>query len=94
MHKNFSEDTAIKIDEEIKRIVDECYLRAITILRDNEDILHSLSKFLIEKENLTGAEVDDIIEGKEPDFPEKEPEKPKQENNTAEDQAKPLDVQA
>ncbi len=94
MHKNFSEDTAIKIDEEIKRIVDECYLRAITILRDNEDILHNLSRFLIEKENLTGAEVEDIINGKEPDLPEKEPEKPKEENRLTEEQAKALDVQA
>jgi cell division protease FtsH len=94
MHKNFSEDTAIKIDEEIKRIVDECYLRAITILRDNEDILHNLSRFLIEKENLTGAEVEDIINGKEPASPEKEPEKPKEENSSTEEQAKPLDVQA
>jgi len=94
MHKNFSEDTAIKIDEEIKRIVDECYLRAITILRDNEDILHNLSRFLIEKENLTGAEVEDIINGKEPDLPEKEPEKPKEENSSTEEQAKALDVQA
>ena len=35
MHKNFSEETAVKIDEEIKRIVDESYTRAITILREN-----------------------------------------------------------
>jgi cell division protease FtsH len=61
MHKNFSEETAIKIDEEIKRIVDESYTRAITILREHEDVLHRLSLCLIEKENLSGVEVDEII---------------------------------
>lgn len=66
MHKNFSEETAIKIDEEIKRIVDESYTRAITILRDHEAVLHQLSLCLIEKENLSGQEVDDIIAGKGP----------------------------
>ncbi len=63
MHKNYSEETAEKIDEEIKRIVDESYDRALTILRENEQTLHNLSACLIEKENLTGAEVDDIIAG-------------------------------
>ena len=66
MHKNFSEDTAVKIDEEIKRIVDESYERAITILREHEPILHQLALCLVEKENLSGTEVDDIIAGKGP----------------------------
>lgn len=60
-HKDYSEATAVEIDGEIKRIVDEAYTRALTILRDHAPILHSLSSCLIEKENLTGAEVDDII---------------------------------
>ncbi len=66
MHKNFSEETAVKIDEEIKRIVDESYTRAITILRENADALHRLSLCLIEKENLSGTEVDEIIAGTAP----------------------------
>lgn len=95
MHKNFSEDTAIKIDEEIKRIVDESYTRAITILRDNEVQLHQLSLCLIEKENLTGAEVDDIIAGKGPICTGKkddEPAEPAEE--AAEEAQKPVDIQA
>ena len=61
MHKNFSEKTAENIDDEIKRIVDESYDRALTLLRDNLQHLHNISERLIEKENLSGAEVDVIM---------------------------------
>jgi cell division protease FtsH len=94
MHKNFSEETAVKIDEEIKRIVDESYTRAITILRDNADSLHKLSNCLVEKENLTGAEVDDIIAGKGPDCTAKKAEKPQETDTVVEEQATPVDIQA
>ncbi|QEM68084.1 ATP-dependent metallopeptidase FtsH/Yme1/Tma family protein [Geobacter sp. FeAm09] len=60
-HKNYSEATAVEIDTEIKRIVDESYDRALTLLKENIGSLHNLSECLIEKENLTGAEVDEII---------------------------------
>jgi cell division protease FtsH len=61
MHKNFSEKTAEHIDDEIKRIVDESYERALAILRENLQNLHNLSEILVEKENLTGDQVDEII---------------------------------
>jgi cell division protease FtsH len=60
-HKNYSEATAVEIDTEIRRIVDDSYQRAITILQENIQNLHNLSESLIDKENLTGAEVDEII---------------------------------
>ena len=60
-HKNYSEATAVEIDTEIRLIVDESYAKAHTILRENIRNLHNLSECLIEKENLTGAEVDEII---------------------------------
>lgn len=99
MHKNFSEETAIKIDEEIKRIVDESYTRAITILRDHKDALHQLSLYLIEKENLTGNEVDDIISGKSPISTGKKPDQPKEITGTTDSDSdtepqKPVDIQA
>jgi len=101
MHKNFSEETAEKIDDEIKRIVDESYARALTILRENEQILHNLSACLIEKENLTGAEVDDIIAGIAPLCTGKMPETeatPEQaataQPETSEEATKPVDIQA
>jgi cell division protease FtsH len=96
MHKNFSEETAIKIDQEIKRIVDESYHRAITILRDHEEILHKLSLCLIEKENLTGTEVDDIIAGNGPVCTGKKQEQPAAaaEEPTVTEAQKPVDIQA
>lgn len=60
-HKNYSEATAIEIDSEIRMIVDTSYKRAVKLLTDNIENLHNLSAALIEKENLTGAEVDVII---------------------------------
>jgi len=94
MHKNFSEETAIKIDQEIKRIVDESYHRAITILRDNEDSLHRLSLCLIEKENLTGNEVDEIIAGNGPACTGKKSTQPVVEEPVVEETQKPVDIQA
>jgi cell division protease FtsH len=60
-HKNYSEATAVEIDTEIRLIVDDNYARVRTLLTDKLDILHRLALELIEKENLTGAEVDEII---------------------------------
>jgi cell division protease FtsH len=60
-HKNYSEATAVEIDTEIRRIVDDNYARVRTLLTDNIEALHRISQALIEKENLTGAEVDEIL---------------------------------
>ena len=59
--KNYSEATAVEIDEEIRRIVEDNYSRARTLLTDNVDILHKIALALIEKESLNGADVDEII---------------------------------
>jgi cell division protease FtsH len=59
--KNYSEATAVEIDNEIRRIVEDNYNRALNLLKDNVDILIRLSQSLIEKENLSGVEVDEII---------------------------------
>ncbi len=65
-HKDYSEATAVEIDNEIRRIVSENYTRAITLLRENIDDLHNLSICLIEKENLSGPEIDEILATKKP----------------------------
>ena len=70
-HKNYSEATAVEIDTEIRRIVDESYAKAHTILQENIQNLHNLSECLIEKENLTGAEVDEIIAAGTPIYGQK-----------------------
>jgi cell division protease FtsH len=60
-HKNYSEATAIEIDTEIRRIVDDNYAKVKQLIKDNLESLNRIANALIEKENLTGAEVDDII---------------------------------
>ncbi|HEU0265735.1 MAG TPA: cell division protein FtsH, partial [Geobacterales bacterium] len=64
-HKNYSEATAVEIDTEIRRIVDDNYKLAHGILKEKIEILHRLSHALIEKESLSGEEVDAIIAGQE-----------------------------
>ena len=64
-HKNYSENTALTIDDEIKRIVVNCMKRAEKILDDNMDTLHRLAAALLEREILDGSEIDAVIRGEE-----------------------------
>jgi cell division protease FtsH len=64
-HKNYSEETAITIDDEIKKIVSTGMKRAEKILADNMDTLHRLAEALLEREILDGAEIDAVIRGEE-----------------------------
>lgn len=59
--KDYSEKTAIEIDEEIKRIVLENYDRAKGIILENLDKLHRLASALLEKEVLAGDEIDQVL---------------------------------
>jgi len=65
-HKDYSEETARKIDEEIDNLIDRNYNRARKILNENIDILHRLAEFLLEKETVTGSELDDLIRAARP----------------------------
>jgi cell division protease FtsH len=69
-HKNYSEETAQIIDAEIKRIVTQGHSKAKELLEENLDTLHRLAAALLERETLTGKEVDLIMEGKELASPE------------------------
>ena len=55
--KDYSEDTAILIDSEIKRIVTDCAGRARQIIETNLEKLHTLARALLERESLDGAEI-------------------------------------
>ena len=59
--KDYSEKTAEQIDEEVKRIVSDCYEKARTILEKNIDKLHTLARALLEREVLSGDEIDSIL---------------------------------
>ena len=60
-HKDYSEDTARKIDREVSHIVMKCYENAKKILSDRIDILNRIASELLEKEVLNGLELDEII---------------------------------
>ena len=51
-----SDQTAARIDVEVKQIIASCYERAMQILTDNKEKLHELAKILLEKETITGIE--------------------------------------
>jgi len=61
--KNLSEETARKIDAEIRSIIDGAYARATKVLSENIDELHLLAKGLLEYETVSGDEIKQIIKG-------------------------------
>jgi len=63
-HRDYSEDTAIKIDHEVKRIVEEGYSRALKTLEENRDSLIRLAEALLEYETLDSWEIEAIIKGR------------------------------
>jgi cell division protease FtsH len=67
--KSISGDTAKHIDEEVRRISDECYARAEKILNDNRDKLDLMAEALMTYETIDSHQIDQIMEGKKPSEP-------------------------
>ena len=65
-HRDYSEATAQKIDEEIIKLIKSSYGRAKTVLNENLDILHKLAEILLEKETVMGKELDELIHSLRP----------------------------
>jgi cell division protease FtsH len=63
--RNYSEEVAAEIDREIKRIIEEAYKRAESLLKENIDKLHRVAKALIEKEKLNGEEFEKVFNGED-----------------------------
>jgi cell division protease FtsH len=76
-HKNVSEVTLQKVDQEIRRIIDEQYALARRLIEDNSDKVEAMAKSLLEWETLDSDQLNDIMEGKPPREP-----KPKQSSTT------------
>ena len=89
-HRDYSDETARKIDEEINTLINATFNQARKVLKENLDILHKLAELLLEKETVQGKELDELIfsmrpgielpsakisEDKKPS-PEAEPEQP------------------
>jgi len=73
-HRDYSEETARKIDSEVNRLVMRSYERAQAVLTEYVDVLHKLAEQLLEKETILGAELDEIIRQVRPGI--KLPDKP------------------
>lgn len=61
-----SADTSQMIDEEVRSIIDNCYLTAKNILEENLDTLHLMAESLLEYETIDVDQIDDIMSGKKP----------------------------
>lgn len=59
--RNFSEEIGAEIDKEVKNFIDEAYVRAEAILRENMNKLHAVAKALLEKEKIEGSEFEQIF---------------------------------
>jgi cell division protease FtsH len=75
--RNYSEDVARQIDEEVRKIVDYCHQRATEILTQHRDKLDAVVAALLEHETLTREEFLAVLEGKPLPPPEKPRETPK-----------------
>jgi len=62
-HRDFSEETAIRIDSEVRKIVTEQYERATRIINENRDTLVRLAEALLEHESLDGVQIRRIVAG-------------------------------
>jgi cell division protease FtsH len=63
-HKHMSDDTARRLDAEVRNIIDRNYERARAILQEKVDVLHAMAKALVEYETLNREQIDDLMAGR------------------------------
>ncbi len=63
--RSYGEGVATTIDEEVKRIIDSCYQKARTLLKENMDVLHRSAALLMEKEKINGEEFEALFQKEE-----------------------------
>jgi len=71
--RNYSDEIAYEIDQEVRRIIDECYRRARQVLTEHKDLLDRIAKALLERESLESDELDALMTPPAPE-PPKSPE--------------------
>ncbi len=69
-HRDYSELTAQKIDEEVRDIVTGAYKKASQLIKENLDTIHKMANGLLEKETLDSKDLDEIMAGGEKSIPE------------------------
>ena len=80
--KNFSDQVALEIDKETRKIIEECYEKAKKIIADNKDLIFKLSDALMKYETITKEQIESIVK-----YGEIKPveEAPKEDNNSGEE---------
>ena len=63
---NISEETMQKVDNEVRRIIDEQYALARRLIEENQDKMHAMAKALLDWETIDGEQLDDIMAGRAP----------------------------
>lgn len=61
--REYSEQSAAAIDQEVKRLLDECYARACKLLKDHMDKLIAVAEALLERDTLTRADFECVMRG-------------------------------
>ncbi len=83
--KNVSDETARKIDEVVRDILDRAYARSTEILTANLDRLHAMAQALLQYETIDASQIDAIMDGREPDAPagwtQNDPKPPKRDGS-------------
>jgi len=64
-NKNFGEETAKLIDSEVRRFVEEAHEKATNLVKENREVLDSIAMALLERETISGHDIDLLMEGKE-----------------------------
>ena len=69
--RNYSDEIAYEIDQEVRRIIDECYSRARQVLTEHKDVLERIAQALLERETLESDELETLVAGQPlpPDLP-------------------------
>ena len=80
--KNFSDQVALEIDKETRKIIEECYEKAKKIIADNKDLIFKLSDALMKYETITKEQIESIVKNGEIKPVE---EAPKEDNNSGEE---------
>ena len=80
-NRNISDIVAHEIDEEMRRIINECYEKTKKIIKENKDLLDLIAKTLLEEETITKEQIDYLVEHKHLPKEEKDKDKEKKINN-------------
>jgi cell division protease FtsH len=63
--RNYSDEVAFAIDQEMRAIIDDCHSKVKTLLSENFDLLHKVTRSLLEREILEGEDLETLIAGGE-----------------------------